>query len=363
LLALCPIRRRPFDLAHTWKNMKRCPDRHAINLMVFKMNGKNLIAGAASALLFVSGTAAAYCNVSVGSGAQTTPAIVKLESFSAPNFDPEVADGTVLHSQTVNMAANIDGQVLCTDADGLQNIYHGQLGPVDRYFTWPTGVAGIGVRIRSEGGMWWPNKFDTTDRSRSFTSTPIIVQLVKTGKITAGGSMTGELAGSWVRNQTFQYRSIRISGSIELKPTVPTCNVTTKSIDVPFGSVSFNGAATTPERQFSIGLQCSGGTRNATTRMFVTLTDAANPGNRSDVLTLSGSSAAKGVGIEIRRNGTIPVYYGPDSSQTGNPNQWFVTEAGNGNVNIPLNARYVRTKEALKGGTADAVATFTMSYQ
>lgn len=318
-------------------------------------------------LPFVCGTALAqYCIITQG-GTETpnngkSPAVFTLAPFNAPNFDPDVPDGTVLHSQTINLAG-ISSTTYCND--GIGNAYSGRLAPVGLYSTWPTGVSGIGVRMRysyTPNSLWWPLLVDIPGLYVTTNNTTIAVELVKTGRITAGGTMTGELAGIWVRSKTVQIASFRISGSIELKPNVPTCSVTTKSIKVQFGEVNLNGTAAAPEQPVNIGLQCSGGTRDAKTRMYITLTDAANPGNRSDVLTLTNASTAKGVGVRIM-NGTTPVRYGPDSSETGNPNQWFVTEAGNQTVNIPLSARYVRTSDTPKGGTADAVATFTMSYQ
>ncbi|WP_254624469.1 fimbrial protein [Burkholderia diffusa] len=329
------------------------------------MNPKNLIIGLASMLPFVCGTALAYCQVYEGGNLTPnngrSPAVVTLAAFNAPNFDPDLPDGTVLYSQAITLVQKGNGSVYCSD--NLGSVYHGQLGPVGPYSTWPTGVAGIGVRMRvADASSWWPLRLYINNPWAFFTASPLVVELVKTGRITAGGTMTGELAGSWAQDKTFQFRSIRISGSIELKPTVPTCSVTTKSIKVQFGEVNLNSTAMAPEQPVNIGLQCSGGTRDAKTRMYITLTDATNPGNRSDVLTLTNASTAKGVGIRIM-NGTTPVRYGPDSSEAGNPNQWFVTEAGNQTVNIPLSARYVRTSDTLKAGTADAVATFTMSYQ
>ena len=311
-------------------------------------------------LPFVCGTALAdYCTITQG-GTVTSLAIFTLPSFNIPNFDPDVPDGTVLHSQSVSTGGS-GSNVDCSG--GIRNVFNGRQEPVGRYSTWPTGVSGIGVRIRwSTNPVWWPQSFDTAGSRLAFSAAPLQVELVKTGRITAGGTMAGELAGTWVRSKTVQAASYRINGSIELKPNVPTCSVTTKSIKVQFGEVNLNGPATAPEQPINIGLQCSGGERDAKTRMSITLTDAANPGNRSDVLTLTNASTAKGVGVRIM-NGTTPVRYGPDSSETGNPNQWFVTEAGNQTVNIPLTARYVRTSGTLKAGTADAVATFTMSYQ
>ncbi len=318
-------------------------------------------------LPFVCGTALAQFSCTVTQNSYPTanngqsPAVLTIPSFNAPTFDPNVPDGTVLFSRQLQTTANGLGAVSCSDS--VENEITGRLEPVGQYSTWPTGVAGIGVRMRHATlSSWWPHLYNTTSKGSSWFPYAIVIEVVKTGRITAGGKMTGEVAGAWLKNRTFQYQSFRINGSIELKPTVPTCSVTTKSIKVQFGEVNLNGTATAPEQPVNIGLQCSGGTSDAKTRMYITLTDATNPGNRSDVLTLTNASTAKGVGIRIM-NGTTPVQYGPDSSETGNPNQWFATEAGNQTVNIPLSARYVRTSDTLKAGTADAVATFTMSYQ
>lgn len=332
------------------------------------MNPKNLLIGLASMLPFVCGTALAQFSCKVTQNSYPTanngqsPAVATLPSFNVPTFDPNVPDGTVLFSRQLQTTANGLAAVSCSGS--VENETAGRLESVGQYSTWPTGVAGIGVRMRFAMGSssWWPTVYPTATTAISWFPYAIVFEVVKTGRITAGGKMSGEVAGVWLKNGTFQHLSFRINGSIELKPTVPTCSVTTKSIKVQFGEVNLNGTATAPEQPVNIGLQCSGGTSDAKTRMYLTLTDATNPGNRSDVLTLTNASTAKGVGIRIM-NGTTPVQYGPDSSETGNPNQWFATEAGNQTVNIPLSARYVRTSDTLKAGTADAVATFTMSYQ
>ncbi|KVX92396.1 fimbrial protein [Burkholderia ubonensis] len=194
----------------------------------------------------------------------------------------------------------------------------------------------------------------------------ILFELVKTGPITAGGILSGELAGSWVQNGAFQYASYR--GTIPIQPLVPTCRVTTPSIAVSLGKVmtrTLTGVGTTTDtRPFNIQLRCSGGASGATTRMYTTLTDASHPANASSVLSLGADSTASGVGIQVLRgDNNALISYGPDSSQAGNPNQWFVGQFGNVDVTIPLKARYVQTASDVKAGTANGRATFTMSYQ
>ncbi|MBJ9755635.1 type 1 fimbrial protein [Burkholderia cepacia] len=204
----------------------------------------------------------------------------------------------------------------------------------------------------------------------NISTSSLIIEFVKVGPITAAGTLKGELAGSYV-NGTIQYRSIRIQGGIEIKPKVPTCSVATKQIAVKmsptgndFSSKDFSGVgSTTPERDFSIQLNCTGGDLGTSTNAYVTLTDNSNSGNRSNRLSLTPNSEASGVAVQILRNGS-PLNFGPDSSDASNPNQWKAGNIpqGQGVFTIPLTARYIQTG-TLKGGTANAVATFTMSYQ
>ncbi|QFS40581.1 fimbrial protein [Burkholderia cepacia] len=338
------------------------------------MNMKKLTIGLTASVLAISSSAAlAALTCKTYSGGSNIPSpdpvVVTLAAYNAPSFDPEVPNGTIIASQEASLVSGGAGEVACESY--IYKVRHGTLSEASdpTYHTLPTTVSGVGVRMRfSSGGNtdWWPWEFTLPGvREITFTSIPVVIELVKTGRITAGGSLSGELAGSWVKNslgESFKYRIFKLSGSIQIKPTVPTCAVTTKTVNVPFGEVSMTDTAGGPEKSFKIGLKCSGGTGTAKTRMYITLTDATKSANRSNILNLTSNSTAEGVGIQIK-NGSTLVSYGPDSSAKGNPNQWFVTETGNAEIEIPLTARYVRTGAKLKGGTADGIATFTMSYQ
>ncbi len=131
---------------------------------------------------------------------------------------------------------------------------------------------------------------------------------------------------------------------------------------VPATSFSGVGSYGGTPQSFDIKLNCSGGDAGTSTRVYITLTDASDFGNTSDMLSLTPASTAKGVKLEVS-NGSGPVKYGPDSSAPNNTNQWFVTQTPNGTVTIPLSARYIQTETPVLGGTANATATFTMSYQ
>jgi len=298
----------------------------------------------------------------------------EIPSYAAP-IDPDAPLGSVLHSQV----STLNGQPVsfnCGSAPGhLGSTLYGRLTPTGAYSTWPTSIDGIGVRLRYiNEDRWWPiyTAMEGQGALISFMPHNAIIEFVKTGPIRlAGGNLSGELAGIWIRYNTQQVVSYRISGAIQVKPRPPTCVVTTKTIPLEFGAMPLhtfpaNVGEATPEKPFNISVRCSGAGTGGKAHVYITLTDAANSGNRSDQLTLSPSTGgvpkASGVAPQILNAGR-PVKFGPDSSAPGNPNQWFVRETGNGVFDIPLTARYLRTAAPLKAGSANAVATFTMSYQ
>ena len=47
----------------------------------------------------------------------------------------------------------------------------------------------------------------------------------------------------------------------------------------------------------------------------------------------------------------------------GTPNQWLAGSIGNGTFQIPLTARYIQTGAAVRPGTANGLATFTLAYR
>lgn len=84
----------------------------------------------------------------------------------------------------------------------------------------------------------------------------------------------------------------------------------------------------------------------------------------SNSATASQASNATGVAIQITRLDT-PLKFGQNSAAAGNTNQWFAGSAvfGQGKLDIPLKARYLKTAAQVTPGKANGAATFTMSYQ
>lgn len=282
-----------------------------------------------------------------------------------------VPDGTVLARATSTMWGS---RAVVSCSPRLGDIVYSGIGVLDaRYNTYPTAIAGIGLRVGENyggGDRWWHNLVDSSSAGAAgLTFMPqytFVVELVKTGPITASGTLSGDIAQMSLPLHNRVAIKLRLAGSASVRPLVPSCRLDKSDIKVNLKSVSLASLerdGVSMLESFNIGLQCSGGTQGATTRMFITLTDAANPGNRSDILNLSSTSEATGIGIRILRADNTPVFFGPDSEAAGTVNQWQVGEFGNSSVIIPLSAQYVRTSGPVTPGSANGAATFTLSYQ
>lgn len=195
------------------------------------------------------------------------------------------------------------------------------------------------------------------------------IELIKTGEITAGGSLSGSILQYRAGSDSGQLLvDFQISIPVQITPQVPTCRVSVPTINLRLGNVAFPSSTpvgtTANEQAFNISLNCSGGNSGTATRAYVTLTDVTTPTNRTDRLSLTKESAATGVAIQITRLDT-PLKFGQDSAAVGNTNQWFGGSAvfGQGNLDIPLKARYLKTAAQITPGKANGAATFTMSYQ
>ncbi|MDQ0741080.1 fimbrial protein [Pseudomonas sp. W4I3] len=155
---------------------------------------------------------------------------------------------------------------------------------------------------------------------------------------------------------------IKISTAPTIKAS--TCDVD-GNIDIKMPNIGLNRllevgsvAGRTP---FNIGMNC-----DPSISVHMVMTDAQNPGNTSNVLSLSPGSDATGVGYQILRDNS-PINLGPASSIAGALNQFKVlssTGSAGGRYLIPFYIQYQRTASSKPGsGTANANAVFTMSYQ
>jgi type 1 fimbria pilin len=321
----------------------------------------------------------ASCIPATGWAACTGTAVDVIATSTGDNppiINPNAANGTVYWTSPI-MLANLPDTVKCSPSIGTVTV--AAVGVYNAtYQTYSTNIPGVGLRFTiyvPVTGTLPMNSVNTWSSLQSLAgTTPVtfVFSIVKTGPITQGGSVSGRILSLWATqpppsNSGAYLGYIDFPGAVVINPGIPTCAVTTPSIVVPMGSYlaqkTFTGVGTvSPAQPFNIGLNCAGGTTGISATVYTTLTDQTNPGNVSSTLSLSSNSTAKGVGIQIL-NGTTPVSFGPDSSVVGNTNQWQAGVTGNTSFTIPLAARYVQTASTVSAGTANGMATFTMSYQ
>ena len=116
--------------------------------------------------------------------------------------------------------------------------------------------------------------------------------------------------------------------------------------------------------EFELQVVCRGGGGGDSLFVWVTISDATQPGNRSTVLSLRNDATARGIGVQVLRGNGDAVRFGADSNQVGNPGQWLAGTVTHGEASfeVPLQARYLQTQTHVFPGTAGALATFTFAY-
>lgn len=234
-----------------------------------------------------------------------------------------------------------------------------------------TGLVGIAMRIRiGEGSniVYLPNSLTPPGTSDTapwdIFSVPVTIELIRTGDIIAAGTIDPRIMARALitAHGDFNLFNIQMLGPLTVTLLQPTCSVITPSMTVDLGAVSiedFNTQSRTTPQDFTIDLNCTGVA--GTTDVYVTLTDANNPGNATTQLNLSPDSDAEGIALEVNNRLGV-VTFGPDLAGTGNPGQWLEGTAGIGSFTIPLSVNYVRLPGHIKGGTANSGVTYTLNY-
>ncbi|CDL82384.1 fimbrial protein [Xenorhabdus szentirmaii] len=291
-------------------------------------------------------------------------------------INPDLPVNSVLLTQSLP-ATSPTGQFMCDSQLGLYR-YEGIGTPTNSIYPIPN-IPGLGYRIKKttdksghdiEDG-WFPytrnqvyneNTFETLTQYKGLLFNHQVIyhlQLVKIGDILRGGQLTGEIAkGIALEKNNFQYFSLKIAGSINVKLVYPSCTLKTPSINVPLGDVSksdFQGIGTeTQPKQFKIDLECSSGSPEKTSHPKMTLEDVSFPSNQSDILTLSKNATAKGVGIRIYHKNN-PVNYQPN-------NNIRLGELSKGHHSIPFQANYIQSESTVTPGSVHASAVFKLAY-
>ncbi|MBN7121038.1 hypothetical protein BSU01_04795 [Erwinia billingiae] len=309
----------------------------------------------------------ADCTFAAGYSADTQESI----SFGNVVVPPATAVGKVVATKTSNLIASrgyfITGCTTFNQQDwrspGLAAVTYG--GEI----LYQSGVAGYAIRIVTPGagstaGAFGKGAFDRilTGNHCSWAGStwtycggswgPVTFELVKISATAGSGPMsTGTLVRASIRSWNYIYTARLASSSI----SNPACTVNSATIQVPLGDIekrSFSGkGSTSPDRNFNIPLTCAAGAR-ISFKLDATADSSAAPG----VIALNATSpgvTASGVGVQVLYN-TAPVTFGAITAAG--------TAAAAGGYSVPFIARYYQTQSNITPGRANALATFTMTY-
>ncbi|AOI58730.1 fimbrial protein [Burkholderia diffusa] len=343
----------------------------------------------ASVLSVKCGMAAAACTTS-----PNYPAIIDMAPLNISGPSSKFKPGTVLGA-----ASEDGGAFWLRDCGRPHDEFRIRLSPalavvpgiqyVDGGKTYPvykTTIPGVGLAIavkpeyRNINFDWVPLEEPYTELEQIFgfdayttanfmvKATPVVSGPVKSGTYSFSAQSAKFEAFSEPSGERLGAVQLTAKTSVSATVAARVCKVTSgldAVVDMPAVTVSSFGGVGSVSPQaaqpFSVKLDCE-----ENVRVHATMTDANNPANVSDVLSLSPESTASGVGIRIlRNNGTVPVRFGPDSSSPGTTNQWYITTTPStgGRVTVPFVAKYVKSGQQVSTGSVKARSTITFSYQ
>ncbi|WP_186199907.1 fimbrial protein [Burkholderia gladioli] len=326
--------------------------------------------------------------------AQTIPVSMPA-SITVPR---DAANGTVLTSWVSTAATSNYYSCTVVAANGVQPASGMAFQPLSltkaglsvtgpngvAYTVWNTNVPGvgiaIGVRVYANGCGWqgWgdlgtPSGFLGPPWKGSACNSPnppVInggqtqMALVKTGTITAGTVSGGVLfEGTSITSMNINGPyTIATSGRKSFSLSQTIINVaacTTPNVTVTMGSYkqsAFTGmGSSTPAVAFKVGVNACPAGLNSIQYQFVPVNAVLDTTN--GVLALSSDSTAAGIGLQLKDNSGKALKYNTQYTLTS------YNGSTGGSYTIPLTANYYQTSASVTPGSANAVLTFTMTYQ
>ncbi|MEQ0274292.1 fimbrial protein [Klebsiella sp. CN_Kp100] len=273
---------------------------------------------------------------------------------------------------------NYDSQLQYNIENGIKS-YNGRSSGLsyNGEAVFDTNLPGVGfvvegnAQVGSQAWIGWQGiKAGTSEKSVVKTShnngdRPAFTDQMRIRLIKTGNIQTGALSG----NAGYFYAGVRETANWSTEQPVSfaggqitsvACSVTTNPVDVSLGDHNkneFSGVGTTTSwKTFTIGLDCD---QNA--RINVRIDPAAGAvGSMTDVMKLDNagsSSTASGVGVQLwfQPNGGSAVKFGQET--------FYWTSPQGGMETVQLQARYYQTEQTITPGTANATATFTLTYK
>jgi len=304
---------------------------------------------ATSPLLMLSESAMAACSWSGGNNSEVSVPV----SFGNVIVQRDTPVNTVIATKTTGAYAG-GGQLFgCTTTwtirgDSTLFTTMSSLGGG----IYDTNIAGVGIRIKSVNNEIFP--VSRSVAANTYMTVPgngFTIELIKTsaGAVGAGTLTTGRVLRWYIASATTYGANAALTGSNTITPVA--CSINNTTIDVNLDDASehdFSGVGSSAKpKDFNVGLNCDAGTK-------VKMTLDGSHAGPAGVLSLNaGGGQASGIGIQLLK-GTTPVALGTALD--------FGTATTAGDMQLPLTARYYQTATPIVGGTTNATATFTMTY-
>jgi type 1 fimbria pilin len=324
-----------------------------------------VIAGGLVSLIMAM-PAVASCSVTgVPSSTITLPPNISIPRNAAP--------GQVLWDS--NWVQSTPGTMTCNSpTDAMQFGYGGAGRALVPGFNnvYTSGIPGIGLKaavilaasppgdIDSATVLQYPLATQTVGAGTFNQAGYARIQYIVTGPISTGTTNFGLSFGGILYGSPRGLQIVLVNAKTSTV-TAQACSVQTAAPAVRMAQVAARElnsvGATAGHGSFTITLNCPIAVNAA-----ITFTDVTDPTNRTSNLNLSTDSTASGVAYQILQGSQL-VAYGPDAAEPGTENQIILGAIpGSSSKDLPFSVRYVRTGP-LKSGSANAKATFTMSYQ
>jgi type 1 fimbria pilin len=220
-----------------------------------------------------------------------------------------------------------------------------------------TNVRGVGIRIYFDNGnngellvpyrASIPFIFDTT-----LANTHYRVQLIKTGDVDTGGSLT---AGTLARGGYDDRAQVWVDlANTQIEPERPTCAFTTRRLAFPLGKVDGRDLLVAGSSPWVSQTLVSTGCRNAT-QILMSFSALADDQDHT-LFKVSGAHPAVGVAVELRSDD-------PDAQAIPNSPSPLVLPAVREGHGYAFRARYRRVGQTITPGEANASIVVNVSYR
>lgn len=270
------------------------------------------------------------------------------------------------------------GTVIASSSGTLTGGYHYAADSCDMYAVmkyngakpssiadvYDTNIPGVGIRVKMSfnNGSGYasaaPGTFLLHLQSGNYSFYPPSVELIKTGSIESGSLSVEDVATLQPGTDVTAKSTVTWKMATPAKVTQVACSITSGgTLAFPMGNIEANeimspGISSSSEVSENIRLNCNSGAN-----INVTLDGTKNPDMDDDsILALSNQGSAgvaNGVGVQLLFN-NVPVKINSLMN---------LKKSSGGDEQLSVIARYVKTKEPVKPGIANATATINLIYQ